>query len=144
MEDESNPVKEAQRRLNPKVWEAVKEEIHKWRNAEIIYPISDSQLVSLVHVVPKKVRVIVTINEKGDDPNMPTDKVTSLYQLPEVECHNEEGSLSLTIHRQDHRLIGRSELYLLLGWILWLQRDCSSSGRSREDNVYMSLSHVHF
>ena len=31
LEDESRPVKEAQRRLNPRVWEAVKEEILKWQ-----------------------------------------------------------------------------------------------------------------
>ena len=42
LEDESRPVREAQRGLNPKVWEAMKEEILKWLNAEIIYPISDS------------------------------------------------------------------------------------------------------
>ena len=33
LEDESRPVREAQRRLNPKVWGAVKEEILKWLNA---------------------------------------------------------------------------------------------------------------
>ena len=33
LEDESRPVMEAQRRLNLKVWEAVKEEILKWLNA---------------------------------------------------------------------------------------------------------------
>ena len=58
---------EAQRRLNPKVWEAMKEEILKWLNAEIIYPISDSQWVSLVHVVPKKSEVTVTVNDKGEE-----------------------------------------------------------------------------
>ena len=42
LEDESRPIKEAQRRLNPKGWEAVKEEILKWLNVEIIYPILDS------------------------------------------------------------------------------------------------------
>ena len=42
LEDEFRPVREAQRRLNPKVWEAVKEEIVKWLNVKIIYPISDS------------------------------------------------------------------------------------------------------
>ena len=42
-EDKSRPVMEAHRQLNPKVWEVVKEEIMKWLNAEIIYPISDSQ-----------------------------------------------------------------------------------------------------
>ena len=33
LEDESRLVREAQRRLNPKVWEVVKEEILKWLNA---------------------------------------------------------------------------------------------------------------
>ena len=45
----------------------MKEEILKWFNAEIIYPISDSQWVSPVHVVPKKVRVMVTVNNKGEE-----------------------------------------------------------------------------
>ena len=50
LEDESRPVREAQRCFNPRVWEAVKEEILKWVNAEIIYPIFDSQWVSPVHL----------------------------------------------------------------------------------------------
>ena len=45
----------------------MKEEILKWLNAEIIYPISDSQWVSLVHVVPKKARFTVTVNDKGEE-----------------------------------------------------------------------------
>ena len=60
-------MREAQRQLNPKVWEAVKEEILKWLNAEIIYPISNSQWVSPVHVVPKKARFTVTVNDKGEE-----------------------------------------------------------------------------
>ena len=60
-------MREAQQRLNPKVWEAVKEEILKLLNAEIIYPISDSQWVSLVHIVPKKAGVTVTVNDKGEE-----------------------------------------------------------------------------
>ena len=67
LDDESRPGREAQRRLNPKVWEAVKEEILKWLNAEIIYPISDSQWVSPVHVVPKKAGVTVVVNDKGEE-----------------------------------------------------------------------------
>ena len=54
LEEDSHPSREAQRRLNPKVWDAVKDEILKWLNAGIIYPISDSPWVSSVHVVPKK------------------------------------------------------------------------------------------
>ena len=60
-------MREAQQRLNPKVWEAVKEETLKWLNAEIIYPISDSQWVSPMHVVPKKAIVTVTVNNKGEE-----------------------------------------------------------------------------
>ena len=67
LEDESRPVTESQKRLNPRVWEAVKEEILKWLNAEIIYPISDSQWVSPVHVVSNKAKVAVTTNEKGEE-----------------------------------------------------------------------------
>ena len=79
-EDESRPVREAQRQLNPKVWEAVKEQILKWLNAEIIYPISDSQWVSLVHVVPKKAGVTVTMNDKGKEIQMrlPTKWLVSI------------------------------------------------------------------
>ena len=77
LENKSRPVREAQRRLNPKVWETVKEEILKWLNAEIIYPMSDSQWVSPIHVVPKKARVTVIVNEK----DVSSDEVTSLYQL---------------------------------------------------------------
>ena len=44
-EEDSRPSIEAQRRLNPKVWVAVKDEILKWLNAGIICPISDSPWV---------------------------------------------------------------------------------------------------
>ena len=48
----------------------MKAKILKWLNAEIIYPISDSQWVSPVHVVPKKSRVTVTVNDKGEEIQM--------------------------------------------------------------------------
>ena len=61
LEEDSRPSREAQRRLNQKVWDAVKDEILKWLNAGIIYPIFDSPWVSPVHVVPK------TTNDKGEE-----------------------------------------------------------------------------
>ena len=67
LEEDSRPSREAQRRLNPKVWDAVKDEILKWLNAGIIFPISDSQWVSLVDVVPKKAGITVTTNDKGEE-----------------------------------------------------------------------------
>ena len=67
LEEDSRPSREAQRWLNPKVWDAVKDEILKWLNACIIYPISDSPCVSPVHVVPKKAGITVTTNDKGKE-----------------------------------------------------------------------------
>ena len=67
LEDESRPVREAHRQLNPKVCEVLKEEILKCLNAKIIYPIFDSQWVSPVHVVPKKAGVMVMMNKKGEE-----------------------------------------------------------------------------
>ena len=53
LEEDSRPSREAQRWLNPKVWDAMKDEILKLLNAGIIYPIFDSPWVSPVHVAPR-------------------------------------------------------------------------------------------
>ena len=70
LEEDSCPSREAQIRLNPRVWDAVKDEILKWLNAGIIYPISNSPWVSPVHVVPKKAGITMTTNDKGEELQM--------------------------------------------------------------------------
>ena len=70
LEEDSRPSREAQRWLNPKVWDAVKDEILKWLNVGIIYLISDSPWVSLMHVIPKKVGITVMTNDKGEELQM--------------------------------------------------------------------------
>ena len=54
LEEDAKPVRDHQRRLNPKVKEVVRKEILKLLEAGIIYPVADSQWVSPVHCVPKK------------------------------------------------------------------------------------------
>ena len=63
MNDEAIPRKDAQRRLNPVMQDAVKMEILKLLDSGIIYPIFDSQWVSLVHTVLKKASFTVVENE---------------------------------------------------------------------------------
>ncbi|XP_019183957.1 PREDICTED: uncharacterized protein LOC109178861 [Ipomoea nil] len=75
MEENHTPRVESQRRLNPSMTEVVRAEIHKLLDAGIIYPISDSAWVSLVHVVPKKGGITVLKNDK--DELIPTRTVTS-------------------------------------------------------------------
>jgi len=66
LEDNTQPRRDPQRRLNPVLTEAVKKEILKWLDNGIIYPISDSAWVSPVQVVPKKSGVTVVENELNE------------------------------------------------------------------------------
>ncbi|CAM8926516.1 unnamed protein product [Rhodiola kirilowii] len=65
LEDGAKPSREPQRRLNPIMMEVVEKEIQKLLDANMIYPISDSQWVSPVHVVPKKTGITVEENAEG-------------------------------------------------------------------------------
>jgi hypothetical protein len=53
LEENSKPLREPQRRLNPAMWEVMRTEVIKLLDAGIIYPISNSKWVSPIHVVPK-------------------------------------------------------------------------------------------
>jgi hypothetical protein len=49
LEENSKPSREPQRRLNPAMQEVVRTEVIKLLDAGIIYPISDSKWVRLIH-----------------------------------------------------------------------------------------------
>ncbi|RVW89387.1 Retrovirus-related Pol polyprotein from transposon opus [Vitis vinifera] len=67
MEDEAKSVCQPQRRLNPHMQEVVQAEVLKLLQVGIIYPISDSPWVSPTQVVPKKSRITVMQNDKGEE-----------------------------------------------------------------------------
>jgi hypothetical protein len=64
-----------QRRLNPNMKEVVKNEVIKFLDNGIIYPISDSKWVSPTQIVPKKFGVTGITNEKNE--LIPTRTITS-------------------------------------------------------------------
>ena len=66
MEKDAKPVRDPQRRLNPKMKEVVRKEILKLLEAGIIYPVADSEWVSPVHCVPKKGGITVVRNDKDE------------------------------------------------------------------------------
>ncbi|KAM7528606.1 hypothetical protein LguiB_032016 [Lonicera macranthoides] len=66
LEDNSKPSREPQRRLNPVMQEVVRAEVLKLLDAGIIYPISDSEWVSPVQVIPKKSGITVVANEHNE------------------------------------------------------------------------------
>ena len=96
----------------------MKEEILKWLNAEIIYPISDSQWVSPVHVVPKKIGVTVTTNEKGEEIQtrlLTKRKVCIDYQKPNFATKKDHILLPF-IDQILHRLAGSNYFCFLDGY----------------------------
>ncbi|CAM8877841.1 unnamed protein product [Rhodiola kirilowii] len=78
LEDGAKPSREPQRRLNPIMMEVVQKEIQKLLDADVIYPISDSQWVSPVHVVPKKTGITVEKNAAGE---MVTTRVKNGWRM---------------------------------------------------------------
>nr|GEW73611.1 DNA-directed DNA polymerase [Tanacetum cinerariifolium] len=74
MEDDFKPAVQHQRTENSKIHEVIKKEVIKHLDAGLIYPISDSPLVSPVHCVLKKGGMIVAENEENE--LIPTRLVT--------------------------------------------------------------------
>ncbi|GJT92753.1 reverse transcriptase domain-containing protein [Tanacetum coccineum] len=70
MEDGFKPAFQHQKRVNPKNHEVIKKKVIKLLDPVLIYPISDSPWVSLVHCVPKKGGM--TVVENGDNELIPT------------------------------------------------------------------------
>jgi len=65
-EENAKPCRDHQRCLNPTLKEVVKKEVIKWLDNGIVYPISDSEWVSLIQVVPKKIGIIAIKNNKTE------------------------------------------------------------------------------
>nr|GEV29037.1 DNA-directed DNA polymerase [Tanacetum cinerariifolium] len=74
MEDDYKPAVQSQRRVNPKIHDVIKKEVIKLLDARMIYHISDSPWVTLIHCVPKKGGVTVVANENNE--LIPTRLVT--------------------------------------------------------------------
>nr|GFA79616.1 reverse transcriptase domain-containing protein [Tanacetum cinerariifolium] len=74
MEADFKPAVQHQRRVNPKIHDVIKKGVEKLLDARLIYPISDSPWVSLVHCVPKKDGFAVVENEENE--LIPTRLVT--------------------------------------------------------------------
>ncbi|CAM8959633.1 unnamed protein product [Rhodiola kirilowii] len=118
LEDGAKPSRESQRRLNPIMMEIVQKEIQKLLDADVIYPISDSQWVSPVHMVPKRSGITVEEDAKG---KMVTTRVKNGWRM----CINYRKLNAVT--RKDHfplpfidqmldRLAGKPYFFFLDGF----------------------------
>ncbi|GJT93806.1 reverse transcriptase domain-containing protein [Tanacetum coccineum] len=123
MEEDYKPAVQHQRRVNPKIHDVIKKEVEKLLDAGLIYPISDSPWVSLVHCVPKKGGF--TIVENDENELIPTRLVTGWRVCIDYRKLNEAT-------RKDHfplpfmdqmleRLAGNEYYYFLDGFSGYFQ-----------------------
>nr|GEU96283.1 reverse transcriptase domain-containing protein [Tanacetum cinerariifolium] len=66
LEEDFTPAVQHQRRVNPKIYDVIKEEVIKLLDVGLIYPTSDSPWVSPVHCVPKKGGFTVVENKENE------------------------------------------------------------------------------
>nr|GFC84080.1 reverse transcriptase domain-containing protein [Tanacetum cinerariifolium] len=99
------PAVQHQRRVNPKIYDVIKNEVEKLLDAGLIYPISDSPWVSPVHYVSKKGGFTVVENEKNE--LIPTRLVTG-WRLPVIiakELGDQEKSALIKVLKSHKRAI---------------------------------------
>ncbi|GJR13812.1 reverse transcriptase domain-containing protein [Tanacetum coccineum] len=115
MEDDFKPVVQHQRRVNPKIHEVIKAEVIKLLDAGLIYPISDSPWVSLIHVVPKKGGMTVITNENNEI--IPTRLVTGWHVCIDYRKLNDvthKDHFPLPFMDQMLERLARNEFYCFL------------------------------
>nr|GEU40928.1 DNA-directed DNA polymerase [Tanacetum cinerariifolium] len=115
MDDDFKPTVQHQRRVNPKIHEVIKEEVIKLLDAELIYPISDSQWVSPVYCLPKKGGM--TIVENKDNELIPTRLVTRWRVCIDYRKLNDatrKDHFSLPFMDQMLERLARNEFYCFL------------------------------
>nr|GEW87439.1 reverse transcriptase domain-containing protein [Tanacetum cinerariifolium] len=66
LEEDYTPKVQSQRRVNPKIHDVIKKEVEKLLDAGLIYLISDSPWVSLIHCVSKKGGMTVVTNDENE------------------------------------------------------------------------------
>nr|GEZ37708.1 reverse transcriptase domain-containing protein [Tanacetum cinerariifolium] len=84
MEEVFEPAVQHQRRVNPKIHDVIKQEVLKLLNAGLIYQISYSPWVSLIHYVPKKGGFTVVENEENEliTTRLVTDQQKTTFTCP--------------------------------------------------------------
>lgn len=98
--------------------EVIKKEIVKLLDAEIIYPISDSQQVNLIHVVPNKIGITIVQNFKGEFvPTWVQNGWRVYMDYMKLNASTKKDHFSLPfINKMLKRLTGKFHYYFLDGY----------------------------
>nr|GEW39343.1 reverse transcriptase domain-containing protein [Tanacetum cinerariifolium] len=106
MEEDFEPAVQHQRRVNPKIHDVIKQEVIKLLEAGLIYPISDSPWVSLLHCVPKKGGF--TVVENKDNELILTRLVTGTFQWCMMAIFHDMIEKTMEVFMDDFFVFGNS------------------------------------
>ena len=118
LKDDSKPLVDAERRLNPTMKEVVRKEVLKWLDVGVIYPIFDSSWVGPIQVVPKKGVTTIVKNENNE--LLPTIIVTGWricidYMKLNIVTRKDHFPLPFIDHMLD-KLAGNEYFYFMDGY----------------------------
>lgn len=69
LEDKAKPIRQTQHHLDPLMMEVIQKKMQKLLDVNVIYPISDIDPLSLVHLVPTK--IVITVDKNGKEELVP-------------------------------------------------------------------------
>ncbi|CAM8982184.1 unnamed protein product [Rhodiola kirilowii] len=107
--------------------EIVQKEIQKLLDADVIYPISDSQWVSPVHMVPKKSGITVEKCQRKNGDNKGQERLENVHRLHKIKRRHKKRPFPSAIHRPNARPTGGQAIFLLPRRVLRLQPDPHSA-----------------
>ncbi|RDY13435.1 Retrovirus-related Pol polyprotein, partial [Mucuna pruriens] len=132
-EEETKPIRQQQRMMNLTILDVVKKEVTKLLAIGIIYPISDSQWVSPVQVVPKKYEMIVVKNQHDELVPMRIQnswRVCIDYKRLNQVTHKDHFPL-LFIDQVLEKLSGKFRYYFLDGFSDYMQIHIALEGQHK-------------
>nr|GEU40589.1 reverse transcriptase domain-containing protein [Tanacetum cinerariifolium] len=106
MEEDFTPAVQHQRRVNPKIYDVIKQEVIKLLDAGLIYLISNSPWVSPVHCVPKKGGFTIVENE--DNELISTRLVMGTFQRCMMAIFHDMIEKTMEVFMDDFSIFGNS------------------------------------
>ncbi|RDY03091.1 Retrovirus-related Pol polyprotein, partial [Mucuna pruriens] len=137
VEEEAWTIRQQQRRLNSTILDVVKKKVTKLLATEIIYPISDSQWVSPMQVVPKKSWMTVMKNQHDELNNW---LVCIDYRKVNQTTRKDHFPLPF-IDQVLEKLVKKIPL-LLSRWTLWIHANPHCTGRPTQYDLHLPIRHL--
>ena len=117
--------------------EVVRKEILKLLEAGIIYPVADSDWVS-VHCVPKKEGITVVPNDKDE---LIHQRIITSYRMVidfrKLNKATKKDHYPLHFYRSNARKIIQTYTFLLSRWLFWFLSNTRVSGGSIKNYFYL-------